>query len=261
MNYIIYYTEEVDYIFVNQPINLNSQQSYVKLTYDELSLFNEYKFRNEIDIKVILNDLNPYKEEDKEKLYITRENASTDPKAFEIFVQDYSILEDNPLANLVFKRALRYNGQTFTQWLKDLDGNPIALNLDGKFFKAIIGSFAYYLKEIPSQAGGISEKQRQNLDFILKPILNFIYMGDWRSAAEYYYLGYDSVKTTQYATGVPSIKSELIADLTNNGNTPEQVSTIMGNFLLFEIQLDSYIKKMYPFENGQPIVVNPNPLI
>lgn len=261
MSFIIFYNSELSNDnFDNEVIKLNSQQSFVKLTYDETTIYNEYLFRTERQIRIILNDISGDGGERLEKLYISREKASEDPQAFQIFLQDYIVLQGNPLSELVFRRALFYNSQTFTQWLKDLEGNPLELNTDGRFFKAIIGSFAFYLKNVPEAGGGITESQRQNLDFILKPVMNFIYMGDWLSAAEFYYLGYPNLKTPEYPTGRQSIKQDLIDDLTNNGKTPTEVQTIMGNFVLFEAQLDVYIAKMYKNPDGTPVVVNPNPI-
>ena len=253
MVYIIFYTDEFESdVFKNTPIKLNTTQKYVLLADSEVENYLDYKLYTKAQIQVILNDSLNTEGEKEEKLYLTRNSASLDPQAYNIFLQDYfTLVSIGALGQQVFERALTYNDNTFTQWFG-------VLNTEGRFFRAIVGSFAIALKSLPSEGGGIEENQRKAMDFLLRPMMNDVYTGNWRTAAEYWYLGYPDVNTIEFPNGVRSIKEQIIEDLTNQGKTQQEINAIMANFTLLEMQLDSYLYRFYKDENGNPLVINPN---
>ena len=255
MIYIIYYKDDFTEIeFQNTSIHLNSLQCYVKLNDSELEHYLDYKFYSHVEIKRVIEDVLDENGDRTEKLYLSRSVASQDPQAYNIFLQDYFTLASlGTLGEQVFYRALPYNEETFSQWFG-------ILNLEGKFFRAVVGSFAIVLKTIPSEGGGITESQRKAMDFLLRPMMNDVYTGNWRTAAEYWYLGYPDIQTNEFPNGIRPIKEQIEEDLSNQGKTPEEVAAVMANFTLLEMQLDSYLLRFYKDENGNPLVINPNPI-
>lgn len=209
MNYIIFYNTELDLgQFINTAIKLNSLQSYVRLDSVEIAEFVDYKRYSDLTLNWVKKDIVDEEGQRTEKLYLTREKSHYDPKAYEIFLQDF---EGQPIE--AFQASLLYGN------FRQQDGNRI---LDGSWLTAIISGYAIVLRD----GGAIDDEQRMELDVLLNDrFIPFLNGGDWRSATEYWKLGIES-------QGIPPLKDMI---------PPE----IAPYFVPLEMELDQYLFKYY----------------